>query len=83
MTPEDFNKWRVMPRILMVAYYCFFAVTFWEISGWFMAFDWESVNEPSVALAVAAFPVGILGVLSAVLATLTKNYFNTPGVNGG
>jgi hypothetical protein len=31
---------------------------------------------------VAGFPVGILGVLSAVLATLTKNYFNTGGPSG-
>ena len=82
MSPETFNKWRVMPRILMIAYYGFFAFTFWEISGWFMSFDWSSVNEPSVSLAVAGFPVGILGVLSAVLATLTKNYFQTGGPSG-
>ncbi len=83
MSPEDFNKWRVMPRILMVAYYSFFAFTFWEISDWFMAFDWDTVSEPSVSLAVVGFPVGILTVLAGVLAHLTKNYFHTPGGNGG
>lgn len=79
MTSKEFNDWRIIPRVLMLSYYFFFAWAFWGIADWFMGFDFDSITEPSVALAVAGFPMGILGVLSAVLASLTKNYFETGG----
>lgn len=83
MTPDEFNKWRIMPRILMTSYYVFFAFAFWGLADWVMAYDFTKLDNEIIALAIVGFPTAVLGVLSAVLATLTKNYFNTPGVNGG
>lgn len=82
MTPREFSDWRVMPRLLMLGYYGFFAYVFMWISGWFMAFDFSTVENQAVALAVAGFPVGILGVLSGVLLKLTEHYFKTGGPTG-
>lgn len=79
MSPKAFNEWRIVPRILMLAYYAFFAMTFWEISSWVMAYDFNSLTSETIALAVVGFPTAILGVLSAVLSSLTNNYFRTGG----
>ncbi len=78
MTADDFNKWRIIPRFLMIAYYGFFAWAFWGIADWFMDFDFTTIESEAVALAVVAFPTAILGVLSGVLLGLTKHYFSTP-----
>lgn len=78
MTPEQFNAWRIYPRILIGAYYVFFAVVFVWIASWFMSFNWDGIENQAVALAVAGFPVGVLGVLAGVLANLTGKYMN-PG----
>ena len=67
----------------MTVYYAFFIWAFIWVTQWFMDYDFNSITNDGVALAIAGFPTAILGVLSAVLASLTKNYFNTPGVNGG
>lgn len=82
MTPAQFNAWRIMPRILMIAYYAFFVFAFEQVSVWFMSFDFTSIENQAVALAVAGFPVGILGVLSGVLLKLTEHYFKTGGPTG-
>lgn len=78
MTPETFNKWRPIPRVLMLAYYGFFAVMTWRLSGWIMGYDFNSLDNETLALAVVGFPSVILTVLSGVLASLTK-HFITPG----
>ena len=83
MTPEQLNAYRIIPRILMAVYYTFFIYAFIWVTKWFMSYDHNSIENEAVALAIAGFPTAILGVLSAVLASLTKNYFNTPGGNGG
>jgi len=77
MSPEEFNKWRVIPRILLGSYYAFFGYSFFWISGWFMSYDFSVIKSEAVALAVVGFPVAILGVLSGVLNSLTKHYFDT------
>lgn len=77
MTSEEFNKWRVMPRILMVIYYGFFIYAFMYVVDWFMNYDFSEVEDPAVALAITGFPTAILAVLTGVLSTLTKQYFNT------
>ena len=77
---------RIIPRCLVVIYYAFFIRFSYFVTEWFMAFDWSTVEDPTVALAVAGFPVGILGVMVGVLATLSNNYFRTgspSGSNGG
>ena len=79
------NDWRVIPRLLVVSGYIFYGYSFVWIVEWFMAFDWASVTNEGVALALAAFPAAILGVLGTVLGVVTNNYFRTGGVgnNGG
>ena len=48
-----------------------------------MAYDSAWIGHATVALASAGFPVGILGVMTGVLGTLTNNYFRTGRSNGG
>lgn len=83
VTPEQFDKWRIMPRILMTVYYTFYIFAFWRMASWAMDYDYQSLSSDTMALAIVGFPTAILGVLGGVLASLTKNYFNTPGTNGG
>lgn len=40
MTPETFNAWRVIPRLMVLA----FGVVVWDVGDWFM-----SLHEPSMA----------------------------------
>ena len=74
---------RIIPRALVIVYYAFFMNFSFYLADWFMAFDWATVENQAVALAVAGFPVGILGVMTGVLGTLTNNYFRTGRSNGG
>ena len=80
---ERLDALRIIPRLLLMVYYAFFVKFSWFVTDWFMAFDWTTVTEPTVALAIAGFPVGILGVMTGVLGTLTNNYFRTGRSNGG
>lgn len=71
------NALRVIPRILVVAYYVFFIDAWFYVVDWFMAYDWTKVENQAVALALAGFPAAILAVITGVLGTLTNNYFRT------
>ncbi|MCK5089781.1 MAG: hypothetical protein KAI80_13550 [Hyphomicrobiaceae bacterium] len=76
---------RIIPRGLVIFYYLFFAKFSFYLTQWFMDYDFTSIENQAVALAIAGFPVGILGVMTGVLGTLTNNYFRTgrAGGNGG
>lgn len=79
---------RIIPRLLVIVYYAFFIKFSYYLADWFMSFDFASLESDAVALAVAGFPVGILGVMTGVLSALTNNYFRTGssdpgGHNGG
>jgi hypothetical protein len=79
---------RIIPRFLVIFYYAFFARFSFYLADWFMAYDFATIQNQAVALAIAGFPVGILGVMTGVLATLSNNYFRTgrsagPPDNGG
>ena len=79
---------RIIPRLLVIGYYAFFMKFSFYLTDWFMAYDFASLENQAVALAIAGFPVGILGVMTGVLGTLTNNYFRTGardpgGHNGG
>ena len=79
---------RLIPRILVIIYYAFFIKFSYYVTNWFMAYDFSTLENEAVALAIAGFPVGILGVMTGVLGTLTNNYFRTGssdpgGHNGG
>jgi hypothetical protein len=77
------NALRIIPRLLVVAYYAFFAQFSWHLAGWFMAYDFNSIENATVALAIAGFPAAILGVMTGVLSSLTNNYFRTGGNGAG
>lgn len=79
---------RIIPRFLVMAYYLFFFQFTYYLADWFMSYDFATIENQAVALAVAGFPVGILGVMTGVLSALTNNYFRTGardpgGHNGG
>ncbi len=79
---------RIIPRFLVIAYYLFFFQFTYYLAEWFMAYDFATIENQAVALAIAGFPVGILGVMTGVLSALTNNYFRTGardpgGHNGG
>jgi len=76
---ERLNSLRLIPRGLVVAYYIFFAKFSYFVAEWFMNYDFDSIKEPTVALAIVGFPTGVLGVMAGVLASLTNNYFRTGG----
>jgi len=76
---ERLNSLRLIPRGLVIGYYIFFAKFSYFVGDWFMSYDFDSITEPTVALAIAGFPVGILGVMTGVLGSLTNNYFRTGG----
>jgi len=71
------NAFRVVPRALMLFYYGFFFRAWFYVVDWFMAFDWSTVDDQTVALAIAGFPAAILAVLTGVMSTLTKHYMQT------
>ena len=71
------DAFRVIPRLLLIAYYLFFAKAWFYVVDWFQAYNWAGVTNEAVALALAGFPAAILGVLTGVLAGLTNNYFRT------
>lgn len=73
------NSFRVVPRILIMVYYLFFIKAWFYVVDWFTGYDWGSVENQAVALALAGFPATILGIISAILASLTNNYFRTGG----
>jgi hypothetical protein len=74
---------RIIPRSLVIFYYLFFAKFSFYLTDWFMTYDFTTIENQAVALAIAGFPVGILGVMTGVLGTLTNNYFRTGRTNGG
>lgn len=79
MTPEDFNKWRIWPRLLTGAFSLFFFYAWFYVVDWFIAFNWEAVENQAVALALAGFPAAILTVITIVLGKLIDKYMNGPG----
>lgn len=79
---------RIIPRILVIFYYVFFAWFAWYLATWFMNYDFSVLENEAVALAIAGFPAAVLGVMTTVLGSLTNNYFRTGssdpgGHNGG
>ena len=89
-TPSDkwlvfatrFDAFRVFPRLLLIGYYLFFAWAWIYVVNWFIAFDWNEINEPTVALAIAGFPAAVLGILTGVLSNLTGHYMKTGNFPG-
>ena len=77
---ERVDAFRLIPRLIMAAYYVFVMWAFKWIVGWWMAFDWATLPNDQIvgaaaALAVAGFPAVILGVLTGVLSSLTTSYW--------
>ena len=62
---------RIIPRSLVIFYYLFFAKFSFYLADWFMNYDFTTIDNQAVALAVAGFPVGILGVMTGVQEVVT------------
>jgi hypothetical protein len=74
---ERIDSLRVFPRLIITTIYAFFMYAWIYVVTWFMNFEWESITKDSVALALAAFPAAILGVLTQVVNSLTKAYWDS------
>lgn len=81
MTPQQFNDWRIFPRFLMTLAYGFAGYGWLFVVRWMLGFDWNSIENEVVALALAGSPAIILGVLTTNVGKLTDNYFRTGGTN--
>jgi hypothetical protein len=82
---DRINAYRVVPRIVLFAYYGFFMYAWFFIVNWFIAFDWSTLPDDQVigsvaAAAIAGFPAIILGILTKVLKELTQSYWNGSSV---
>lgn len=74
---------RIIPRALVIGGYIGYANFAVWVTKWVMAYPFDKLESEAVALAIVAFPTGILGVLAGVLASITNNYFKTGGqING-
>ena len=78
MTPQEFNAWRIWPRILTGLYSIFFVCAWFYVVTWFMDYPFEMLDNEIVALAVVGFPAAILTVISLVLRKMVDNYMNGP-----
>ena len=72
---ERVDAFRLVPRLIMLGYYTFFIKAWFFVTEWFMAYDWNNIEDPAIALTIAGFPAVILGILTGVLASLTKSYW--------
>jgi hypothetical protein len=77
------DYFRVVPRLIMAAYFAFFMKAWLLVFEWFGAFDWKSLPDDQVvgavaAAAIAGFPTVILTILTNVLFKLTASYWNAP-----
>lgn len=83
MKPETKKHWidvgeiigRYMPKAVCFAYYGFFAFAFIYIGDWYMNYDWNTITDPTIALAITAWPTAVLGLLIQLLKTLTEVAF--------
>lgn len=75
------NDFRVIPRIIIFAYYTFFMYAWFFVVNWFIVYDWDTLpKDPTIGAvavaAVAGFPAVILGILTKVLKDLTEGYWS-------
>lgn len=74
---------RIIPRFLVIGYGLFLAWFAVYLGSWIMNFDWATLESEAVALAMVAFPTGVLGVMAGVFGKMADNYFRTGRSNGG
>jgi len=79
---------RIIPRFLVISYGLFVAWFAFYLADWLIGYDFASLENEAVALAVIAFPTGVLGVMAGVFGKMFDNYCRTGssdpgGHNGG
>ena len=83
LAAQRLDAWRVIPRLILVFYFTFFAKAWYFIVDWFIAYDWESLPKDQIVgatavAAIAGFPAIILGILTKVLLQLIETYCKKP-----
>jgi len=73
------NELRIVPRALVIGYGVFLATFAYDMFEWIKSYDFASLESEAVALAIVAFPTGVLGVMAGVLGGMVNNYFRTGG----
>lgn len=73
------NELRIVPRALVVGYGIFLARFAYDMFYWIKSYDFAALESETVALAIVAFPTGVLGVMAGVLGGMVNNYFRTGG----
>ena len=76
---ECMDKLRIIPRVLVFSAYAGYGLLTYAAWNWFITFDWNSLENEAVALAIVLFPGAILSALAGVLGGITKAYFAKPG----
>ncbi len=84
LPPEDsWLKWaeridalRIIPRILCFTYGGLYWVAFFWLVRWAMQYDYESLTNPAIAMAVVGLPASLLTILGAIVASMTKDYWS-------
>lgn len=76
---QRLNALRIVPRSLVIGYGLFVGVFAYDLFDWIRDYDFASLESEAVALAIVAFPTGVLGVMAGVLGGMVNNYFRTGG----
>lgn len=76
---QRLNALRIVPRALVIGYGLFVGVFAYDLFDWIRDYDFASLESEAVALAIVAFPTGVLGVMAGVLGGMVNNYFRTGG----
>jgi len=73
---ERIDALRVIPRILCFGYGILYWVAFFWLVGWAMEYDYDSLKNPTIAMAIIALPASLLTILGAIVASMTKDYWS-------
>ena len=72
---ERIDALRIIPRILCFGYGIMYAFAFFWLVKWAMAYDYNGLKDPAMALAIVGMPTAILGMLGGFVAGMTKDYW--------
>ena len=68
------DSYRIVPRVMMVTLYIVWIISAMSFLNWFTAHDWNQYESAANAAAVMAYPSAHMGIISALINSLQKNY---------